>query len=95
MPNGTYSGAGPQAGNYTDSNPALTSVLAFRAGGAETLMHFDEAFGDDPFFHWTSTQAASGTAFQRTSYMGTQYAESKTLASASQVRAIRRIKVLP
>jgi hypothetical protein len=29
-----------QGGNYTDSNPALTSVLAFRANGAETLLHF-------------------------------------------------------
>ncbi len=38
---------------------------------------------------------ASGTAFVRTTYMGTQVAESKTLASASQVRAIRRIQVLP
>jgi hypothetical protein len=100
---GTYSGAGyganpyavPQGGNYSDSNPALTGVLAFRANGAETLRHFDDTYGDDPFFHWTSTQAASGTAFVRTTYMGTQYAESKTLASASQVRAIRRIQVLP
>ena len=102
-PNGTYSGAGyganpyavPAGGNYTDSNPALTSVLAFRASGAETLRHFDEIVGDDPFFHWTSTQAASGTAYQRTTYLGTQFAESKTIATATQVRAIRRIPVLP
>ena len=100
---GTYSGAGyganpyavPQGGNYTDTNPALTGVLAFRAGGAETLKHFDEVYGDDPFFHWTSTQAASGTAYQRTTYLGTQFAESKTVATATQVRAIRRIQVLP
>jgi hypothetical protein len=100
---GTYSGAGyganpyavPQGGNYTDSNPALTSVLAFRAGGAETLKHFDENYGDDPFFHWTSTQAASGTAYLRMTYMGDQYAEAKTSASITQVRAIRRIQVLP
>ncbi len=102
-PNGTYSGAGfganpyavPAGGNYTDSNPALTSVLAFRASGAETLRHFDEVYGDDPFFHWTSTQAAAGTAYQRTTYLGTQFAESKTSATATQVRAIRRIQVLP
>jgi len=102
-PNGTYSGAGfganpyavPAGGNYTDSNPALTGVLAFRASGSETLRHFDEAVGDDPFFHWTSTQAASGTAYQRTTYMGIQLAESKTIATATQVRAIRRIQVLP
>jgi len=102
-PNGTYSGAGygsnpyavPAGGNYTDSNPALSSVLAFRASGAETFRHFDEAVGDDPFFHWTSTQAASGTAYQRTTYLGTQFAESKTVATATQVRAIRRIPVLP
>ncbi len=101
--NGTYSGAGyganpyavPAGGNYTDSNPALTSVLAFRAGDAETLKHFDENYGDDPFFHWTSTQAASGTAFQRLTYLGDQFAESKTSAFATQVRAIRRIEVLP
>jgi len=101
--NGSYSGAGygsnpyavPAGGNYTDSNPALTSVLAFRASGAETFRHFDEAVGDDPFFHWTSTQAASGTAYQRTTYLGTQFAESKTVATATQVRAIRRIPVLP
>ncbi|MCP9868681.1 collagen-like protein [Cyanobium sp. Cruz-8D1] len=101
--NGTYSGAGyganpyavPQGGNYSDSNPALTGVLAFRAGGAETLKHFDEVYGDDPFFHWTSTQAATGTAFQRTTFMGTQFAEAKTSATATQVRAIRRIQVLP
>jgi hypothetical protein len=85
----------PQGGNYSDSNPALTSVLAFRAAGAETLRHFDENYGDDPFFHWTSTQAASGTAYQRTTYMGIQLAESKTIATATQVRAIRRIQVLP
>ena len=70
-------------------------MLAFRASGAETLRHFDENVGDDPFFHWTSTQAASGSAYQRTTYMGTQFAESKTLATATQVRAIRRIQVLP
>ena len=101
--NGTYSGAGyganpyavPAGGNYTDSNPALTSVLSFRAGGAETLKHFDENYGDDPFFHWTSTQVASGTAYQRMTYMGDQFAEGKTIASATQVRAIRRIEVLP
>ena len=100
---GTYSGAGyganpyavPAGGNYTDSNPALTSVLAFRAGGAETLKHFDENYGDDPFFHWTSTQAASGTAFLRMTYLGEQYAESKTSASGNQVRAIRRVQVKP
>lgn len=101
--NGTYSGAGyganpyavPAGGNYTDSNPALTSVLSFRAGGAETLKYFDENYGDDPFFHWTSTQVASGTAYQRMTYMGDQFAESKTIASATQVRAIRRIQVVP
>ncbi|MFN9872303.1 MAG: hypothetical protein ACK55E_12805 [Cyanobacteriota bacterium] len=101
--NGTYLGtayganpyAVPQGGNYTDSNPALTSVLAFRAGGAESLHHFDENYGDDPFFHWTCTQAAAGTAFQRTTYMGTQFAESKTLATATAVRAIRRVQVKP
>lgn len=100
---GTYSGAGyganpyavPAGGNYTDSNPALTSVLSFRAGGAETLKYSDENYGDDPFFHWTSTQAASGTAFLRMTYMGDQFAESKTIASATQVRAIRRIQVVP
>ncbi len=100
---GTYSGAGyganpyavPAGGNYSDNNPALTGVLAFRAAGAETLRHFDENYGDDPFFHWTSTQAASGTAYQRTTYMGIQLAESKTIATATQVRAIRRIQVLP
>ena len=102
-PNGSYSGAGfganpyavPQGGNYSDSNPALTGVLAFRAGGAETLKHFDEVYGDDPFFHWTSTQAATGTAYQRTTFMGTQFAEAKTSATATQLRAIRRIQVLP
>ena len=102
-PNGSYLGAGfganpyavPQGGNYSDSNPALTGVLAFRASGAETLRHFDEAVGDDPFFHWTSTQAATGTAYQRTTFMGTQFAEAKTSATATQVRAIRRIQVLP
>ena len=101
--NGTYSGAGyganpyavPAGGNYTDSNPALTSVLAFRAGGAETLKHFDENYGDDPFFHWTSTQAASGTAYLRMTYLGDQYAEAKTSSFITQVRAIRRIEVLP
>jgi hypothetical protein len=100
---GTYSGAGyganpyavPAGGNYTDSNPALTSVLAFRANGAETLRHFDENYGDDPFFHWTSTQVANGTAYQRMTYLGDQFAQSKTIASATQVRAIRRIQVLP
>jgi hypothetical protein len=100
---GTYSGAGyganpyavPAGGNYTDSNPALTSVLAFRAAGSETLRHFDESYGDDPFFHWTSTQAASGTAYLRMTFLGDQLAESKTIASATQVRAIRRIQVLP
>jgi hypothetical protein len=54
-----------------------------------------EAVGDDPFFHWTSTQAAAGTAYQRTTYLGTQFAEAKTSATATQVRAIRRIQVLP
>jgi hypothetical protein len=38
---------------------------------------------------------ASGTAYQRMTYMGDQFAESKTIASATQVRAIRRIEVLP
>jgi hypothetical protein len=85
----------PQGGNYADSNPALSSALAFRASGAETLRHFDEVYSDDPFFHWTSTQAAAGTAYQRTTYLGTQFAESKTVATATQVRAIRRIEVLP
>ena len=102
-PNGTYTGADyganpyavPQAGNYTDNNPPLTSVLAFRDGGAESLKHFDESYGDDPFFHWTSTQAASGTAFLRMTYLGEQYAESKTVASVNQVRAIRRVEVRP
>ena len=75
--------------------PALTTVLAFRASGAETLRHIDEVYGDDPVFHWTSTQAAAGTAYQRTTYLGTQFAESKTSATATQVRAIRRIQVLP
>ena len=84
-----------RGGTSTDSNPALTSVLAFRAGGAESLHHFDENYGDDPFFHWTCTQAAAGTAFQRTTYMGTQFAESKTLATATAVRAIRRVQVKP
>ena len=65
-----------------------------RAGG-KTLKHFDENYGDDPFFHWTSTQAASGTAFLRMTYLGDQYAEAKTSASITQVRAIRRIQVLP
>ncbi len=100
---GTYSGAGyganpyavPAGGNYTDSNPALTTALAFRANGAETLRHFDENYGDDPFFHWTSTQVANGTAYQRMTYLGDQFAQSKTIASATQVRAIRRIQVLP
>jgi hypothetical protein len=100
---GTYSGAGyganpyavPAGGNYSDSNPALTSVLAFRANGTETLKHFDENYGDDPFFHWTSTQVANGTAYQRMTYLGDQFAQSKTIASATQVRAIRRIQVLP
>jgi hypothetical protein len=100
---GTYFGdpfganpyAVPQGGNYTDSNPPQTSVLAFRSGGAETLVYKDDDFGDDPFFHWTSTQAASGTAFLRMTYLGDQYAESKTSAMGTQVRAIRRIEVLP
>jgi hypothetical protein len=102
-PNGTYAGgsyganpyAVPQAGNYTDSNPPLTSLLAFRAGGAESLYHFDENAGDDPFFHWTSSQAASGTAFMRLTFTGQQIAENKTLATATAVRAIRRVEVRP
>jgi hypothetical protein len=102
-PSGTYSGAGyganpyavPQGGNYADNNPARTALTAFQSGGAESLYHFDEGFGDDPFLHWTSTQAASGTAYQRMTYTGDQFAESKTIASATQVRAIRRIEVLP
>ncbi|MFU8886240.1 MAG: hypothetical protein ACNA8O_12385 [Cyanobacteriota bacterium] len=100
---GTYSGAGyganpyavPAGGNYADSNPARTPLTAFQSGGAESLYHFDENDGDDPFLHWTSTQAASGTAFQRMTYTGDQFAESKTIASITQVRAIRRIEVLP
>ena len=85
----------PQGANYSDSNPALTAAMPFRSGGAETLMHVDETYGDDPFSHWTSTQAASGTAYLRMPYMGSQYAANKTGASGTQVRAIRRIEVLP
>lgn len=85
----------PQASNYSDSNPARTPLTAFQSGGAESLYHFDEIYGDDPFFHWTSTQAASSTAYLRGTYSGDQFADSKTLASATQVRAIRRIEVLP
>jgi hypothetical protein len=70
-------------------------VLAFRSSGAESLYFKDENFSDDPFFHWTSTQAASGTASMRFTYRGDQYAESKTSAMGTQVRAIRRIAVLP
>jgi hypothetical protein len=96
---GTAYGANPYAvpagANYSDSNPALTSVLAFRASGAETLRYFDENVSDDSFSHWTSTQAASGTAYMRMTYMGDQYAEAKTMASATVVRAIRRVQVLP
>jgi len=96
---GTAYGANPYAvpagANYSDSNPALTSVLAFRASGAETLRYFDENVSDDSFSHWTSTQAASGTAYMRMTYLGDQYAEAKTMASATVVRAIRRVQVLP
>jgi hypothetical protein len=38
---------------------------------------------------------ANGTAYQRMTYLGDQFAQSKTIASATQVRAIRRIQVLP
>ena len=85
----------PAGGNYSDSNPPRTALSAFQAGGAESLYHFDENAGDDPFFHWTSTQAASGTAYQRMTYTGDQVAESKTVSSGTQVRAIRRIEVVP
>jgi len=99
---GTYGGTAfganpysvPAGANYSDSNPALTSVLAFRASGAETVRYFDENVSDDPFSHWTSTQAASGTAYMRMTYLGDQYPEAKTIASATVVRAIRRVQVL-
>lgn len=101
--NGTYSGTGfganpyavPQGDDYTDSNPARTPLTAFLAGGAESLYHFDENVGDEAFFHWTSTQATSSAAYQRTTYTGDQFSGSKTSTFTNQVRAIRRIEVVP
>jgi hypothetical protein len=85
----------PQAGNYTETNPARTPLTAFQDGGAETLWYKDENFGDDPFYFWTSTQASSSTAVIRMPFLGSPYDENKTYASGNQVRAIRRIQVLP
>ncbi len=71
---GTYSGAcfgsipyAVQASNnYSESNAPVTSVIAFRPAAAEMLRLFDENYGDDPFFHWVSTQAAICSAYQCT-----------------------------
>ena len=101
--NGTYFGEGYGANPYAVPR-AATTPTAIRprprcspsaTAGLRSLKHFDENYGDDSFFHWTSTQAASGTAFQRMTYMGDQFAANKTGASGTQVRAIRRIEVLP
>ena len=72
----------------------ITSSRRGTGGDRESLRSHINA-GDDPFFHWTSTQVASGTAYQRMTYLGDQFPANKTGASGTQVRAIRRIEVLP
>lgn len=69
---------------YTDTEPALTSVEAFRAGGAEAM---------EETWYWTSTQYAPGSHPAWCQYFdgGDQDYDGKD--SYGRVRAVRRIKL--
>ena len=66
----------------------FTDTIATAAPSALTALAAEQlqAYFAGTLQQFSLPLAASGTAFVRTTYMGTQVAESKTLASASQVR---------
>jgi len=72
-----------RASNYTTGTPARTTATAFITGGTE----FFTADG-----YWSSTQAASATAWRQVFTNGYQGPYGKTV-SAYFVRAIRRVAV--
>ena len=67
--------------NYTTTDPAQTSVVSFRTGGAEAYQ---------TFIHWVSNEhsatAARSTTFANGNLLGTQ-----TKTTGHRIRAIRRI----
>ena len=65
--------------NRTSGTPAQTNVAVFQTGGAEAFLGGG---------HWSSTEAASGTAWELYFLQGDQYATTKT--DTSYVRAFRR-----
>lgn len=69
-----------RSSNYTASDPAQTTALAFRTGGSEPF----QAVG-----HWSSTEVSSTTSNRLLFDVGTQNTNFKT--STVQVRAFRRV----
>jgi hypothetical protein len=87
--NSTSSGANSnavpaRASNYTAGDPAQTSAVIFRAGGAQ-------AFGSVDIVYWSSTELSSSTAQAINFGAGNQYSGLKSFGY--MVRAIRRIAV--
>jgi hypothetical protein len=89
--NVTFSATNPNAvpargSNYTTGNPAQTSAVAFRSGGAE-------AFADTNPAYWNSTEAGSPTqGYVQYFADGSQGSFGKS-NYARKVRAVRRIPV--
>lgn len=86
--NSTTSGANTnavpsRASNYTTTDPGQTSATDFRSGGAQAF--------STPTAFWSSTQAASSTAWGQRFTDGRQLAEDKR--NGRNARAIRRVAV--
>jgi|Laugresbdmm110sd_1035091.scaffolds.fasta_scaffold02246_12 hypothetical protein len=79
----------PRPSNYTNGDPAQTTVSAFQAGGAEALTNN----ANNPTTYWSSTENSASTAWG--SYMGNGQFSAYTKATpyVACVRGIRRIAV--
>ena len=79
---GTNSYSVPVGAAYTSGSPAQTSVLAFRAGGAEAFIEY---------IYWSSSEFSSTDAWSQGFTNGTQTSLNKT--NTNYVRAVRSIKL--
>lgn len=81
-PNGYNPSSVPIGAAYTSSDPAQTSITAFKTGGSEAFIEN---------YYWSSTQYSSSYAWYQNFGNGTQLNYFKNVAS--YVRAVRKVLI--